>query len=132
MKTRKEIKELVENLYNTYDMLNEETCIKTDNFFYDTEDLEVINSVPEEELNIKYEDGVTSKDLDIFYEFEESIIDKVAGKERYNNYTVLNIVTDSEDEYMYINIRIEDIENVIIFKTLEDVLDLKYKVVEDV
>lgn len=132
MKTRKELKELVENLYNTYDMLNEETCIKTDNFFYDTEDLEVINSVPEEELNIKYEDGVTSKDLDIFYDFEESIIDKVAGKERYNNYTVLNIVTDSEDEYMYINIRIEDIENVIIFKTLEDVLDLKYKVVEDV
>lgn len=132
MKTRKELKELVENLYNTYDMLNEETCIKTDNFFYDTEDLEVINSVPEEELNIKYEDGVTSKDLDIFYDFEESIIDKVAGKERYNNYTVLNIVTDSEDEYMYVNIRIEDIENVIIFKTLEDVLDLKYKVVEDV
>lgn len=132
MKTRKEIKELVENLYNTYDMLNEDTCIKTDNFFYDTEDWEVINSVPEEDLNIKYEDGVTSKDLDIFYEFEESIADKVAGKERYNNYTVLNIVTDSEDDYMYVNIRIEDIENVIIFKTLEDVLDLKYKVVEDV
>lgn len=132
MKTRKEIKELVENLYNTYDMLNEETCIKTDNFFYDTEDLEVINSVPEEDLNIKYEDGVTSKDLDMFYDFEESIVDKIAGKERYNNYTVLNIVTDSEDEYMYVNIRIEDIENVIIFKTLEDVLDLKYKVVEEV
>lgn len=132
MKTRKEIKELVENLYNTYDMLNEETCIKTGNFFYDTEDWEVINSVPEEDLNIKYEDGVTSKDLDIFYDFEESVIDKVAGKERYNNYTVLNIVTDSEDEYMYVNIRIEDIENVIIFKTLEDVLDLKYKVVEEV
>lgn len=132
MKTRKELKELVENLYNTYDMLNEETCIKTDNFFYDTEDLEVINSVPEEDLNIKYEDGVTNKDLDVFYDFEESIIDKVAGKERYNNYTVLNIVTDSEDAYMYVNIRIEDIENVIIFKTLEDVLDLKYTVVEDV
>lgn len=132
MKTRKELKELVENLYNTYDMLNEETCIKTDNFFYDTEDLEVINSVPEEDLNIKYEDGVTNKDLDVFYDFEESIIDKVAGKERYNNYTVLNIVTDSEDAYIYVNIRIEDIENVIIFKTLEDVLDLKYTVVEDV
>lgn len=132
MKTRKEIKELVENLYNTYDMLNEETCIKTGNFFYDTEYTEVINSVPEEDLKLKYEDGVTSKDLDIFYDFEESIIDKVAGKERYSNYTVLNIVTDSEDEYMYVNIRIEDIENVIIFKTLEDVLDLKYKVVQDV
>lgn len=132
MKTRKEIKELVENLYNTYDMLNEETCIKTGNFFYDIEYLEDISSVPEEDFKMKYEDGVTSKDLDVFYDFEESIVDKVAGKERYNNYTVLNIVTDSEDEYMYVNIRIEDIENVIIFKTLEDVLDLKYKVVEDV
>ena len=132
MKTRKEIKELVENLYNTYDMLNEETCIKTGNFFYDIESWEVINGVPEEGLGIKYEDGVTSKDLDMFYDFEESIVDKVAGKERYNTYTVLNIVTDSEDEYMYVNIRVEDIENVIIFKTLEDVLDLKYKVVEEV
>lgn len=132
MKTRKEIKKLVENLYNTYDMLNEDTCIKTGNFFYDIEYLEDINNVPEEDFKLKYEDGVTSKDLDIFYAFEESIVDKVAGKERYNNYTVLNIVTDSEDEYMYVNIRIEDIENVIIFKTLEDVLDLKYTVVEDV
>lgn len=132
MKTRKEIKKLVENLYNTYDMLNEDTCIKTGNFFYDIEYLEDINNVPEEDFKLKYEDGVTSKDLDIFYDFEESIVDKVAEKERYNNYTVLNIVTDSEDEYMYVNIRIEDIENVIIFKTLEDVLDLKYTVVEDV
>lgn len=132
MKTRKEIKKLVENLYNTYDMLNEDTCIKTGNFFYDIEYLEDINNVPEEDFKLKYEDGVTSKDLDIFYDFEESIVDKVAEKERYNNYTVLNIVTDSEDEYMYVYIRIEDIENVIIFKTLEDVLDLKYTVVEDV
>lgn len=117
MLNKDELRKLVEDLYNTYDTLNEFECIKTDEYF-------------DEEETIKYVNEVSSKDLDVYYSFEENVVDKVMDKVGYQDYKVLIIYTDDNNSYLTINLTDDDGLIIISFDSLEDVVNLKYKLNE--